>query len=90
MATEILSGRITFAAAAEAQIGPFTVVAVNWTGATAAHILLLDDTAGKEIVGCVAETNGTEKFFYFGPQGINVEGLTVTTMGGGRLTVYVK
>ena len=90
MAVEVLEGRITFAAAAELVAGRFRVIAVNWTGATAAHVLLLDDAAGKEIVGGVAETNRTEKFWYFGEQGIPVNGLTLTTMGGGRLTVYVK
>lgn len=90
MTVEFLPGRITMDTAADAfSTQKVRVRGVNWTGATAAHVLLLDDGDGKEIVGAVAETDHTERYWYFGEQGIPVDKLVLTTIGGGRITIYV-
>ena len=89
MASESLSGRITFVAAADEFNDPVRIKGAIWTGATATHVLLVDDADGKEIFGAVAETDGTQIHFWFGEQGIPVDDIVVTTMGSGRLVVYV-
>ena len=91
MAVEELAGRITMTAAADTitnQNG-YRVRAVQWTGAANGNTLLLDDQDNKDVAGCVAETGALEKYWYFGEQGIPVTTLTATTLGGGRLIIYI-
>ena len=90
MTVEVLDGRITMDTAADALAKNVRITAVNWTGGSSGHVLLLDDTAGKELVGGAAETANLERYWYFGEQGIPATGLVLTTIGGGRITIYVK
>ena len=91
MAVERLAGRVTMTAAADTITDPngFRVKAVAWTGASNAHIMLLDDADGKDIIGSKAETGNIEQYWYFGEQGIPTKTLTATTLGGGRLIIYI-
>jgi len=68
--------------------GPVTIRAVLFT-AGAADTLLISDAAGNAVVGLTASTGDLSPSVTV-PGGIKVEGLTVTTIGGGAAYVYLR
>ena len=91
--TQSATDVIRFGAAADAVTGLKLVQKFVWVGpTTAGHKLIITDTAGVvflEWQACVADAGGTIDIDYH-QKSARMEGIIVTTMGSGKVDVYLE
>ena len=77
-----------FAAAADAKTGHYFISHMRWVKpTTAAHDLLVSDTAGGEVAAAAVDTGVSDQVIPMYGQSVN--GIVVTTMRSGTLYIYV-
>ncbi len=86
-------GRVVFSGLNQITTAPYTVYSIAWSSSTGCEIangnsMVIADSSSKNIIATsIAASDHDEQMFIY-PEGIKTNGLTATTLSGGR--VYIN